>query len=942
MQSRKELGKVSPRSTHSKVDSPSEQFLPTNIICLDVCSAVGYTCADTMTDMNIPANDAPAEQAPAIAPPTRMDDQILPSILDTMCFNSSTGLYNCQLNEKWFNLHKDILKDALDITPTNDNNPFVAPPSSDTVIEYVNTLGYLNTLRNVSTMSVNALYQPWRAILSMINMCHTGKTAGYDRPRHHVLQILRNLATASRGKKKTTHLLITSVRFTKLIIHHLKTKHNIHLRSGSLLHYSHDENVLNTLRFVGKDSREIFGMPITDVLLTDEIKRAPYNGEYQEHVAKYQQYLDAKHGKAEEGGATESPKATKVTKPKAAKATKLASDPKPKPAPTQPSKAVPKKKQKLVQKTLDEPLPAKRSKGGLVRKIRKPISSLKLVDEPSDEDVSVEEPAYNEEEANLQRALELSLKEQAERTHGPARLVVIKEPDSGRIQPLSDVQGKGKEKFRRTPMPTEAFGPVESPSLDTKLALTDSETKSDDVEPKINTGDQDKGQAGPNPGIQDEGQDGPNPGVQDEGQAGSNPGDAAESQPQLSHVVHAGPNLKPMDLEATDASTLQNPEQMDKEFTTTAYPSISASQISSLWRRNRKKIQGKPMHKQSNNLSSHDNNYSTTATSTTKTGDITNFLNWYCRQVNKTKLTQADFEGQTYETNPEEDQVRVDVNRPLPLGGPPGHVTIQSQFFFNKDLEYVRHGSKGSSPGLSISMKKAARYPDFGLELLVLEQMWIEDVYMILCHVKKKSDHTCRFSVSSELKPSQDTDFKNLHPSDFEDLNLLLLQGHLNHLLGSDKRMLSTAVKLWTGNLVIRQWVEDFQLGIESYQTQLNLTKPGCDAADYKFKHDYTIIESPRAVLFPVNNNGRKIMRFNEIYKFSDGTLTRILEALAYRVKEFKIKRLNLGMNTRFWTQKDVTKSKEFIAAIERRLNTKRIVLKFQISTHLLRGSVSK
>nr|GEV09060.1 auxilin-like protein [Tanacetum cinerariifolium] len=63
----------------------------------------------------------------------------------------------------------------------------------------------------------------------------------------------------------------------------------------------------------------------------------------------------------------------------------------------------------------------------------------------------------------------------------------------------------------------------------------------------------------------------------------------------------------------------------------------------------------------------------------------------------------------------------------------------------------------------------------------------------------------------------------------------------------------------------------------------------------YKFKHDYTIIESPRTVVFLVNNNERKIMRFNEIYKFIDGTLTRILEALAYRVMEFKIKRLNSG-----------------------------------------------
>ncbi|GKA04129.1 hypothetical protein Tco_0676910 [Tanacetum coccineum] len=83
-----------------------------------------------------------------------------------------------------------FIRDALDITPTNNDNPCVAPPSSDTVIEYFNTLGYPNTLRNVSAMFVNALYQPWRAILSMINMCLTGKTAGYDRPRYPVLQIL--------------------------------------------------------------------------------------------------------------------------------------------------------------------------------------------------------------------------------------------------------------------------------------------------------------------------------------------------------------------------------------------------------------------------------------------------------------------------------------------------------------------------------------------------------------------------------------------------------------------------------------------------------------------------------------------------------------------------------------------------------------------------------
>ncbi|GJU05942.1 retrovirus-related pol polyprotein from transposon TNT 1-94 [Tanacetum coccineum] len=281
------------------------------------------TRRNTMADMNIPANDAPAEQAPAVAPPTKTDDQILP-LSKWVPIGKRPSRHPLRFLLSTFSSF-----DALDITPTNDNNPFVAQPSSDTVIEYVNTLGYHSTLRNVSAMSVNALYQPWRAILSMINMC----------------------LTASRGKKKNAHLLILSVRFTKLIIHHLKTKQNIHPRTGSPLYYSHEENVLNTLRFVGKDGREIFGMPVPDALLTDEIKGAPYYGEYQEHIAKYQQYLDPARGQTEEGGATKSPKATKVTKPKATKVTKPTSDKAP-------------KNRKLVKETPDDPLPAKRSKAG--------------------------------------------------------------------------------------------------------------------------------------------------------------------------------------------------------------------------------------------------------------------------------------------------------------------------------------------------------------------------------------------------------------------------------------------------------------------------------------------------------------------------------------------------------------------------------------------------
>ncbi|GKC67938.1 hypothetical protein Tco_1100536 [Tanacetum coccineum] len=168
-------------------------------------------------------------------------------------------------------------------------------------------------------------------------------------------------------------------------------------------------------------------------------------------------------------------------------------------------------------------------------------------------------------------------------------------------------------------------------------------------------------------------------------------------------------------------------------------------------------------------------------------------------------------------------------------------------------------------------------------------------------------------------------DFKYMYPSDFEDLYLLNLQGHLNHLSPEDKKILTTAVNLWTRNLVIRQRVEDFQLGIESYQTQLNLTKPRWEATRFEFKHDFTVIDSPRAVIFRDKYGVQMIMRFNEIHKFSDGTLQQIDEALDYRVKEFWINRTNPGMNARFWTKKDVDRSKDFMFAIQKRLKTRRI-----------------
>ncbi|GKE66866.1 hypothetical protein Tco_1521027, partial [Tanacetum coccineum] len=78
----------------------------------------------------------------------------------------------------------------------------------------------------------------------------------------------------------------------------------------------------------------------------------------------------------------------------------------------------------------------------------------------------------------------------------------------------------------------------------------------------------------------------------------------------------------------------------------------------------------------------------------------------------------------------DEGLLKYNVSRPLLLGGPPGQVKIQTEFFFNKDLEYLRFGRKGNRLALSITKMKAASYLDVGLEQIVPDQMWAKEEYM--------------------------------------------------------------------------------------------------------------------------------------------------------------------------------------------------------------------
>nr|GEX71778.1 reverse transcriptase domain-containing protein [Tanacetum cinerariifolium] len=233
-------------------------------------------------------------------------------------------------------------------------------------------------------MYVNNLYQLWRAMLTLINQCLTGKTFGSDKPRHPVLQMLWGIVTRSNvnyvellwekfvqgihtffshqaslsiSSKKLTPYVIPYGRFTKLIIYHLGSRHNIHRIHESSVHIIGDDFLLGNLKFVPKGKKnEVFRKPILKELITKAFQTSPYYQHYMEMIAR------KPTTKRDEQKKT----ASKADKPK---------------NPTPVKKRAPAKQTKPVKEKSTKLTPLKKVDKGKVKKVQKGKSYLQLVDE---------------------------------------------------------------------------------------------------------------------------------------------------------------------------------------------------------------------------------------------------------------------------------------------------------------------------------------------------------------------------------------------------------------------------------------------------------------------------------------------------------------------------------------------------------------------------------
>ncbi|GJV17885.1 hypothetical protein Tco_1363208 [Tanacetum coccineum] len=259
-------------------------------------------------------------------------------------------------------------------------------------------------------------------------------------------------------------------------------------------------------------------------------------------------------------------------------------------------------------------------------------------------------------------------------------------------------------------------------------------------------------------------------------------------------------------------------------------------------------------------------------------------LEYLFKEVYKTTTDQLDW------NNPEGQQYPHDLRKPLPLiPNSRGLQVIPFDHFINNDLVYLSGGVSSRKYTTSVMKTKAADYEHIKwIEDLVPNRMEpARDVYskcriiavtklqIVEWHNYKHLDWITIRRDDDKLYKFKEGDFNRLRIQDIEDMLLLLVQGKLTNLTVKERLAFNISLRMFTKSIVIQRRMEDLQLGVESYQKKLNLTKPDT------------------------------LMRSDELHKFSDGILNDVQTALNDRLKGIRMKYLPQTI----WRQSDRDKA---------------------------------
>nr|GEV60285.1 retrovirus-related Pol polyprotein from transposon TNT 1-94 [Tanacetum cinerariifolium] len=195
----------------------------------------------------------------------------------------------------------------------------------------------------------------------------------------------------------------------------------------------------------------------------------------------------------------------------------------------------------------------------------------------------------------------------------------------------------------------------------------------------------------------------------------------------------------------------------------------------------------------------------------------------------------------------------------------------------------------------------------------------VTELQIIEWHNYKHLDWITVRRDDDKLYKFKEGDFKRLRIQDIKDMLLLLVQGKLTNLTVDERFAFNVSLRMFTRSIVIQRRVEDLQLGIKSYQKKLNLTKPDTYRSDLKRKEAYTTYSNPRGFIYQNKDKQKRLMRIDELHKFSDGTLNDVRTTLDDRLKGIQMKNLHQTI----WRRSEKHRAAAMIQAIDKQLKTK-------------------
>ncbi|GJV42593.1 hypothetical protein Tco_1421033 [Tanacetum coccineum] len=229
--------------------------------------------------------------------------------------------------------------------------------------------------------------------------------------------------------------------------------------------------------------------------------------------------------------------------------------------------------------------------------------------------------------------------------------------------------------------------------------------------------------------------------------------------------------------------------------------------------------------------------------------------------------------------NPEGGDYPFDLSKPLPLITHRKCQRVPFEYFINNDLKYLQGGVSTMTYTTSTTKTKAAQYDLPGIKDMV-PNIW------------------------SPVKVAYDK----------------------YALWGDDVADFAIALRMFTRSLAIQKRVEDLQLGVEIYQKKINVTKPDTTRLDLRKRHPYTPYKDPQGFIYVDDYKRNRLMCSGELYKFSDGMLTRLLSSLEDITKNIDMEYLP----KRRWSTLEKKRAHFMIKDINKLLKERRMVMSLE------------